>query len=167
MLSITILILTTTTLFVPPFKHSIKTQHTCDIYRQPCWYVHAYHLLFHSSITFSLYFLLHHTNSLLLLADSFFATSTHMARLKTTVQLVSPSNSHFTSPVQSLSQEKSTASGSNRKCLIDNMDILALHKQIPDHIDDQLMNNEGPIAVRDWLAGCIPPPNAVKGHTSQ
>jgi hypothetical protein len=88
----------------------------------------------------------------------------HMARLKSTARLVSLSNSQLTPSEQSPHQGTSNASGSRRKRLTSTMDALALHtssSKLAHDIDDdqvmQLTNDDGPIAVRDWPDGCIPP----------
>jgi hypothetical protein len=84
----------------------------------------------------------------------------HMARVKSTVRKVSHSDSHQTS-----SAGTSSTSGVLRKRLVSNMDALALHPTVHNTTHDpdndlimNLNNDEGPIAIREWLDGCIPPP---------
>lgn len=109
-------------------------------------------------------FLPQFTNHLLFLADLTFPPSRHMARLKTTARLVSPFQPQLTSSDKTKSQSNSTTSRSPRKRQVDTMDTVAphlasttqslLHPTIPSTQD-----LAGPIAVRDWPEGCIPPPH--------
>jgi hypothetical protein len=97
--------------------------------------------------------------------DLFTSWTSYMAWVKSTVRKVSLSTSHQTTSAKSQSEGTSSTSGVRRKWLISNMDTLAIHPTAHDTAHDvdndlimNLTNDDGPIAIRDWLDGCIPPP---------
>ena len=107
--------------------------------------------------------LLHFTNQLLFLAASNLSSTHHMARLKITARIVSPSNSRLTSSVKSQSPDRPTSSRSHCKRVLNTMDTSVASTtssaKIPTAPTLSLSNdNLGPVAVRDWPEGCLPPP---------